>query len=85
MKKSLPELKVGDKVYMDCQVGCSMGASSTGYVTIKAFKTKYNESTGKPYPVIVIEGGQEFHGEKGYAITTPWAYLLRLTDTFHKV
>jgi hypothetical protein len=44
--------------------------------TIRKIITKYNEDTGKPYPVIVIGSGQKFHGVKGHALTPPYAYRI---------
>lgn len=66
------DLEVGDKILC---TGDS-GFCHDSIETISKIETKYDENTGKPYPVITIKGGQKFHGIKGHAITPPYAYRI---------
>jgi hypothetical protein len=79
MKKSLKLIKKGDKVNVLLKPGFTAGGANSYGVKITKVKTKYDENTGKPYKVIVVDE-QEFRvdGEKAYPITPPWAYYITL-------
>lgn len=63
------EVKVGDYAYID---GCS--SFCTGYYArITAIKTRYDETTGKPYDVVIC-GDQEYVKDTGLVIKGATAY-----------
>jgi len=71
MSEYYENLSVGDKVYVECYSGMGTGGEST----ITNIKTKFDEDTGEPYPVICC-GDHEFHGKEGYALTPPTMYFI---------
>lgn len=71
-KKKLQDLKVGDSVIC---TGDS-GFCDTSVEKILKISTKFNEYSGKPYPIIWLSGRRRFHGRKGHATTTPLAYYI---------
>lgn len=68
----MKKLKVGDKVL----VTGDSGFCDPFNEIIKKVLTKYDENTGKPYPVYVTDSGQQFDGRHGYAITGASAYYI---------
>jgi len=70
--RPLPEFKAGDRV----QVECYSGHGDPFVGTIKQIKVKYDEDTGDPYKVIVLNDGHQFDAVSGTAITEPTMYYI---------
>ena len=70
--KELKDLKIGDKVYHDCDSGFCHGSVEE----IMNITTQYEELTGESYSVIHLKGNMKFDVRTGWAITTPTAYYI---------
>lgn len=72
MKKiSKEEAKVGDYAYVDGGSSFCTG----GYEKIKAFETRYDNKTGRPYEIVVTTDG-EFRKDDGSSIKGATAYSI---------
>lgn len=68
---SLPEIKIGDKVMVEC---CS-GLGSGGPEKITDIKIQYNVKTGKPYKVLYCKK-HKFSAKTGNALNEPTMYYI---------
>lgn len=73
-KKSVTkeEAVVGDYVYIDGDSGFCYGC----FEKIKAFETRYNEKTGKPYKVVITSSDDVYRFDDGVCLKGASAYRI---------
>lgn len=73
----MKEFNIGDKVYVHCYT--SMGNSSEGEYRILDITRRWDQYTGKPFPVIHTEAGS-FHGGHGDALNGVSMYYIDIDE-----
>ena len=71
LKKNLPLVRKGDRVYADGMGGFI----HPEWKVVTNVTTQYNQKTGKPYKVIHC-GSHQFDSRNGAALTPPMAYYI---------
>ena len=66
--------EIGDRVLVQCYT--SFGVDH--YETVMSHEKKFDEYTGEPYVILVMESGYRFHAENSGALTPPTMYYIEV-------